>query len=82
MRRFFEQVATRLQEIGQQRRVLLLAVVWAGANWLLDAASLAVFLGAFGHWANPDAILVAYGLANVLAVIPITPGGLGVIKPP
>ncbi len=80
VRRFFEQVAARLQEIGQQRRVLFRAVVWAGANWLLDAGSLAVFLGAFGHWANPDAILVAYGLANVLAVIPITPGGLGVIE--
>ena len=80
VRGFFEQVAARLQEIGQQRRVLVRAVLWAGANWLLDAASLAVFLGAFGHWANPDAILVAYGLANVLAVIPITPGGLGVIE--
>ena len=26
-----------------------------------------------------DALLVAFGLANVLAVIPLTPGGLGVI---
>jgi uncharacterized protein (TIRG00374 family) len=80
VRRFFEQVAARLQEVGQQRRVLLRAFLWAGANWLLDAASLAVFLGAFGHWVNPDDLLVAYGLANVLAVIPITPGGLGVVE--
>jgi uncharacterized protein (TIRG00374 family) len=80
LRRFFEQVAGRLQEVGQQRPVLLRAVLWAGANWLLDAASLFVFVGAFGHWVNPDALLVAYGLANVLAVIPITPGGLGVVE--
>jgi len=39
-----------------------------------------VFVGAFGKWVNPDGILVAYGLANVLAVIPITPGGLGVVE--
>ncbi len=80
LRRFFEEVAARLEEVGQQRRVLLRAVLWAGANWLLDAASLAVFVGAFGHWVNPDGLLVAYGLANVLAVIPITPGGLGVVE--
>jgi uncharacterized protein (TIRG00374 family) len=80
VRRFFEQAAVRLQEISQQRGVLLRAVLWAGANWLLDAASLGVFVGAFGHWVDPDALLVAYGLANVLAAIPITPGGLGVIE--
>ena len=50
------------------------------ANWLLDAASLEVFVGAFGHWVNPDGLLVAYGLAYVLAALPITPGGLGVVE--
>jgi hypothetical protein len=29
---------------------------------------------------NPDGLLVAYGLAYVLAAIPITPGGLGVVE--
>jgi uncharacterized protein (TIRG00374 family) len=46
---------------------------------LLDAASLWVFLRAFGTSTDVDALLVAYGLVNVLAVIPLTPGGLGVI---
>jgi uncharacterized protein (TIRG00374 family) len=80
LRRFFEQLAARLREVGSQRRVLVWAIVWATANWLLDAGSLAVFVGAFGHWVDPDGILVAYGLANVLAAIPLTPGGLGVIE--
>ena len=39
-----------------------------------------MFLLAFGHAVSPIDLLVAYGLANVLAVIPITPGGLGVIE--
>lgn len=52
---------------------------WALANWLLDAAALWVFLRAFGVATDLDALLVAFGLVNVLAVIPITPGGLGVI---
>jgi uncharacterized protein (TIRG00374 family) len=80
LRRYFVQVAGRLQELGRQRRLMTRAVLWAGANWLLDAASLWVFVGAFGSWVNPDGLLVAYGLANVLAAIPLTPGGLGVIE--
>ena len=49
-------------------------------NWVLDAASLWVFLRAFGGVVNPVDLLVAFGLANVLAAIPITPGGLGVVE--
>jgi uncharacterized protein (TIRG00374 family) len=80
LRRSYAQVSERLAELGRQRRLVGSAVVWASANWLFDAASLWVFVGAFGHFVNPDGLLVAYGLANVLAAIPITPGGLGVIE--
>ncbi|HET9077363.1 MAG TPA: YbhN family protein [Acidimicrobiales bacterium] len=80
LRRSFEQLAARLGELGHNREVLIRALVWATLNWLFDAASLWVFVGAFGHWVNPDGLLVAFGLANVLAVIPITPGGLGVVE--
>lgn len=80
LRRSFEQLATRLAELGRSREVMRKALGWAILNWLFDAASLWVFVGAFGHLVNPDGLLVAYGLANVLAVIPITPGGLGVVE--
>ena len=29
---------------------------------------------------DPDALFVAFGLANVIGVIPITPGGLGIVE--
>lgn len=73
-------LAVRLREMGSDRRLLARAVAWATANWLLDAASLWVFLLAFRHLVRPDALLVAYGLANVLAAIPITPAGLGIVE--
>jgi uncharacterized protein (TIRG00374 family) len=76
----FLRLSERLQTLAHQRTVLARAVGWATANWLLDAASLFVFVGAFGHWVNPDGLLVAYGLANILAAIPLTPGGLGVVE--
>ena len=73
------QVAGRLEDLVADRRLLMRVGGWAAANWLLDAASLWVFLRAFGGSTDLDALLVAFGLVNVLAVIPITPGGLGII---
>jgi len=75
-----KEVATRVRSMATDRRLLAHAVAWAAANWLLDAASLFVFLAAFGHLEDPDGLLVAYGLAYVLAAIPVTPGGLGVVE--
>jgi len=73
-------IATRLDNLLADKHLLMEAIAWAAANWLLDAASLWVFLLAFGQLVSPVDLLVAYGLAYILAVIPITPGGLGVVE--
>lgn len=75
-----ERIADRLRDLLDERPVLVHAIGWAAANWLLDAASLWVFILAFHKLVSPIDLLVAYGLANVLAVIPITPGGLGIVE--
>ena len=74
------QVADRLEELASDHQLLRTVVLWALANWLLDAASLWVFLRAYGGELSVDALLVAFGLANLLAAIPILPGGLGVVE--
>jgi uncharacterized protein (TIRG00374 family) len=78
--RIVHRLAGRLHELGRQPRLVGRAVAWATANWLFDAASLWVFLAAFGHKTRIDGLLVAYGLANVLAALPVTPGGLGIVE--
>jgi putative heme transporter len=78
--RMLHRVADRLRVLGSDRPLLARAALWATANWLLDAASLWVFVAAFGHRLELDGLIVAFGLANVLAAIPITPGGLGVVE--
>jgi uncharacterized protein (TIRG00374 family) len=78
--RAVHRVADRLRAMLADRQSLLRAVGWAGANWLFDAACLWIFLAAFGDPVDTDSLLVAYGLAYVLAAIPITPGGLGVVE--
>lgn len=75
-----EQIAARLRDIARDRELVQRAAFWASLNWLLDAAALWVFIRAFGETANFIGVLVAFGLANVLAVIPITPGGFGIVE--
>ncbi len=78
--RFIHQLAERLYELSRQPELIRSGVAWAAANWLLDASALWVFIWAFGYTLNPVNVIVAYGLAGVLAAIPITPGGLGVVE--
>jgi uncharacterized protein (TIRG00374 family) len=73
-------LAERLRDLLQNKPVVRRAIFWATANWLLDAASLWVLVWAFGFRVGIDGLIVAYGLANVLAAVPITPGGLGVVE--
>jgi uncharacterized protein (TIRG00374 family) len=75
-----KKVADRMKVLAESPHLLYRASIWAAANWLLDASSLWIFLFAFGAHVSPIDLLVAYGLANILAVIPITPGGLGVVE--
>ena len=79
-RRRCSSLVTGVEALRSDHRLLLRTTAWAGANWLLDAASLWVFVAAFGHRLNVDELLVAYGLANLVGGLPITPGGLGVIE--
>jgi len=73
-------VADRITLLINNRRTLWWAFTWAGLNWLFDAACLWVFVWAFGHAISPVDLLVAYGLANIFAAIPLTPAGLGVVE--
>lgn len=76
LRRFADQ----LSSVAEDRRLLIRLIGWAASAWLLDAACLWVFLAAFGARVTPDAVIVSHGLANVLAAVPVTPGGLGVTE--
>jgi len=73
-------LAARLQMLAADRSRLLRGILWDLAFWLCTAGSLWVFLGAFGHWERIDGLIVAFALAYVLAAIPITPAGLGVVE--
>ncbi len=78
--RLFARLVERVKELSTDRRRLGESVGFASANWLFDMGSLFLFVGAFGRWVNPVALVIAYGVANIAAAIPLTPGGLGVVE--
>lgn len=69
-----------LRDFLSDPRQLGTTVGWAAANWLLDALALWCSVRAFGHALGPVGLLVPYGIANVLAALPITPAGLGIVE--
>lgn len=70
----------RLEDMVRDPQMLLRVGGWALANWLLDAAALWVFIKAFGGTIAIDGLIVSFGLANIIAVIPLTPGGIGFVE--
>lgn len=56
------------------------AVAWAAANWLLDAAALAMMAVAVGRDVPWAGLLLAYILGQLVAAAPLTPGGVGVVE--
>jgi uncharacterized protein (TIRG00374 family) len=73
-------VVEHLRELAARPDVIRRGIIWAVANWLLEAVALWICLAAFGEHLPADSLLVAFGIANVLAAIPITPGGLGFVE--
>jgi uncharacterized protein (TIRG00374 family) len=74
-----ERIAERLEQLLFDKQMLARVAFWASLNWLLDAAALWVFLRAFNISMEFDALIIAFGIANLLAAIPVTPGGLGYV---
>lgn len=75
-----DRLAGQLRNLMADRRLALRATAWAAAYWIALAASLWILLRAFGWTGHPVSVMVAFGLVNVLAALPVTPRGLGVLE--
>ncbi|MCW2541743.1 MAG: hypothetical protein JWN95_3468 [Frankiales bacterium] len=79
-RRLIESLAATLRALVTDRTFLRRTLAWATMNWVFDALALWCSVRAFGHALGPVGLTVAYGLANVAAALPFTPGGLGIVE--
>jgi uncharacterized protein (TIRG00374 family) len=55
-------------------------VLWGTANWLFDCACFAMMFLAVNASIPWKGLLLAYGAGQLAAMLPITPGGLGVVE--
>ncbi|MDM7989330.1 YbhN family protein [Arthrobacter sp. zg-Y877] len=78
--RFVRTVADETRMFRAHPRRLLAGISLATLRWILDAACLWVLLAAFGHVLGPGELLVAYSLAGLVAMVPLTPGGVGLVE--
>jgi uncharacterized protein (TIRG00374 family) len=86
-RGYAERAGDLAVEAGRQIRALLHApdqlvpaAVWSMANWVFDYVSLWASLRAFGVAPNPILLAEAFCVAQVVASLPISPAGLGVVE--
>lgn len=81
LRRFPERLLRErdliLTTLGPRWKRALLATV---ARWAFDYATLLAALAAVGSHPRPGLVLLAFCTAQVLAQIPVTPGGLGFVE--
>jgi uncharacterized protein (TIRG00374 family) len=56
------------------------ALAATSGRWALDYASLLAALAAVGSQPRPSLVLLAFCAAQILAQIPVTPGGLGFVE--
>jgi hypothetical protein len=56
------------------------ALPYAAGNWLLDYSALLAALAATGARPRASLVLIAYVVAALLGMVPITPGGLGFVE--
>jgi uncharacterized membrane protein YbhN (UPF0104 family) len=56
------------------------ALVWGAGYWFLDAVSLYLSVWACGDLPDVGGLLTTYALVSLLALLPVTPGGLGLVE--
>jgi uncharacterized protein (TIRG00374 family) len=88
LRRHAEPVTRLPQRLTRERDRLLgtlgphwkRALLAAAGRWVFDYATLVAALAAVGSHPRPALVLLAFCAAQVLAQIPVTPGGLGFVE--
>jgi putative heme transporter len=55
-------------------------VGWSALKWTVDLLSLALVFVAFGQTPRLTVLLVGFGVSQVAAAIPVTPGGIGFVE--
>jgi uncharacterized protein (TIRG00374 family) len=54
--------------------------IWALVANIAEVGAVYIVYIAFGHWVNPGAVILAYGVANFAGLVSVLPGGVGIYE--
>lgn len=77
---FLRTMARQLRGLLLRRSRRVRALIFAALNWILDAAVLWIMLSAFGRPPPIGGVITIYAVGCLVSMLPITPGGLGVVE--
>jgi putative heme transporter len=75
-----ERLVLRLNAVHLSKGQVAVTLAWGLANWVLDCGCLILSFTALGIGVPWRGLLLAYGVGQLAANLPITPGGLGVVE--
>jgi len=74
---FAEGLHTEFVEIAADKRPLLAPLLWSIVINIVESSMFWVAMAAFGYFADPALVFIAYGLATIMSLIVVTPNGAG-----
>jgi uncharacterized protein (TIRG00374 family) len=78
--RFVRDLSGRVRLLARQPRRLVSSTSASLLNWVFDLLALYACLRAFGVPSSWSQVTIAFCIAQVIAAIPISPGGLGLVE--
>ncbi|MCL2280503.1 flippase-like domain-containing protein [Candidatus Saccharibacteria bacterium] len=76
-KRFFLDFHSDFVVLKNDKKLLVKPIIWSFLFNLFEILLFMVSFWALGTWANPAALLIAYGAATLTGIFMLTPGGAG-----
>lgn len=77
---FFTDLHKDFEEIKREKKILSRPFIWAVVANIADVALIFIAFWSLGLPVNPAMLLIAYGIASIVSVLSITPGGAGIYE--
>ncbi|MEO8863311.1 MAG: lysylphosphatidylglycerol synthase transmembrane domain-containing protein [Candidatus Saccharimonadales bacterium] len=79
-REIFTELHLNYMVIKKDRKALRAPLLYGLLANATEILTVYIVYVAFGHWVNPGAIILAYGVANFAGLISVLPGGVGIYE--
>jgi uncharacterized protein (TIRG00374 family) len=66
--------------IATHYKDLKIPFIWSLVANISEVGAVYIVYIAFGHWVNPGAVILAYGVANFAGLVSVLPGGVGIYE--